>query len=76
MRTTWEGAGTSSGIASFVGSPPPRVTFETRRAGASGGRCEDVEPGYRYNHEMSKDPRYKGRAWDAPEPDLRAGYGE
>jgi uncharacterized protein (TIGR02271 family) len=45
-----------------------------RRQGTSGGRWEDVEPGYRYSHEMSEDPRYKGREWDEVEPELRSGY--
>ncbi len=47
-----------------------------RRVGASGGRWEDVEPGYRYTHEMRNDPHYREREWDEAEPDLRSGYGE
>ena len=47
-----------------------------RRHGTSGRRWEDVEPGYRYSHEMANDPRYQDREWDEVEPELRSGYGK
>jgi hypothetical protein len=40
---------------------------------ASGDRWEDVEPGYRYAHEMALDPRYQGRSWGDMAPVLEAG---
>jgi uncharacterized protein (TIGR02271 family) len=50
-----------------------RQGFESRAENA-GRRWEDVEPGYRYSHEMANDPRYKGREWEEVEPELRSGY--
>lgn len=47
-----------------------------QRAGASGRRWQDVEPGYHYAHEMQNDPRYRGRSWSEVEPELRSGYGD
>ncbi len=44
------------------------------RAGTSGGRWEEVEPGYRYGHEMAGDSRYEGRQWSDTESELRTGY--
>lgn len=46
------------------------------RAGASGGRWEDVEPGYRYGYEMAAEPRHHGRQWSEAEPELRAAYSD
>lgn len=46
------------------------------RAGGSGGRWDDAEPGYRYGHEMAGDTRYEGREWTDAESDLRGGYGD
>jgi hypothetical protein len=43
------------------------------RYGASGPRWEDVEPGYRFVHEMALDPRYQGRPWGDVAPLLEAG---
>jgi hypothetical protein len=40
---------------------------------APGDRWEDVEPGYRYAHEMALDPRYQGRSWGDMAPVLEAG---
>jgi len=47
-----------------------------QRAGNSGRRWQDVEPGYHYAHEMQNDSRYRGRAWSEVEPELRSGYGD
>jgi uncharacterized protein (TIGR02271 family) len=47
-----------------------------QRAGSSGGRWQDVESGHHYAHEMSADPRYRGRSWSEVEPELRSGYGD
>ena len=47
-----------------------------QRSGSSGRRWQDVEPGHHYAHEMSNDPRYRGRSWSEVEPDLRSGYGD
>jgi len=47
-----------------------------QRAGTPGRSWQDVEPGYRYAHEMRNDPRYRGRAWSEVEPELRSGYGD
>lgn len=44
------------------------------RAGDSGRGWEDVEPGYRYGHEMARDPRYRGRRWADVETRLRSDY--
>jgi len=45
------------------------------RYGASGGRWDDAEPGYRYGYEMSSRPEYRGRAWADAEPDLQRDWG-
>ncbi|MBA2447738.1 MAG: YsnF/AvaK domain-containing protein [Chloroflexi bacterium] len=45
-----------------------------RRHGGSGRHWGEAEPGYRYGYEMSRDPRYHGRAWDEVEPELRADH--
>ena len=47
-----------------------------QRHGASGRRWEDVEPGYRYAHEMRSDPRYRDRNWSDVESDLQSGYSD
>ena len=52
-----------------------RETWEKRFKG-TGRRWEDVEPGYRYSHEMAGDPRFRDRDFDEAEPELRADYGE
>lgn len=39
--------------------------------GAQGGRWEDVEPSYRYGHEMASNPRYQGRQWSDVESGLQ-----
>jgi hypothetical protein len=43
------------------------------RDSAPGDRWEDVEPGYRYAHEMALDPRYQGRPWGDVAHFLEAG---
>ena len=52
-----------------------RQAWEERYRG-SGRRWEDTEPGYRYAHDMSHDPRYEGRGWSEVESDLRAGHAD
>jgi len=39
-----------------------------QRMGASGGRWEDYEPGYRYGYELRNQPEYRGRQWADVEP--------
>ena len=46
-----------------------------QKYGAQGGRWEDVEPSYRYGHEMSSNPRYQGRPWSEVESDLQQDWG-
>ncbi len=46
-----------------------------QKFGTKGGRWEDVEPSYRYGHEMSSNPRYQGRQWSDVESDLRSDWG-
>jgi uncharacterized protein (TIGR02271 family) len=53
--------------------PDYRRDWEQRYA-TSGQRWEDVEPYQQYVHEMSANPRYRGRNWDEVEPELRTGY--
>jgi len=45
------------------------------RYGTSGSRWEDDQAYYRYGHEMSNMPAYRGRSWTDVEPTLRQGYG-
>jgi hypothetical protein len=47
-----------------------------RSHGGSGQRWEEVEPGYRYGHEMAGEPRCRGRRWEEVEPEFRAGYAD
>ena len=63
-HTVWEDAG-----------PTYRQDWE-QRSGSAGGRWEDVEPGYRYGHEMAGVTRYQNREWSDAESDLRSGYGD
>jgi uncharacterized protein (TIGR02271 family) len=42
--------------------------------GNSATRWEDVEPVYRYGHELRGRPEYRGRRWDELEPDFRRGW--
>jgi uncharacterized protein (TIGR02271 family) len=44
------------------------------RYGSSATRWEDVEPVYRYGHELRARPEYRGRRWDELEPDFRRGW--
>jgi len=39
-----------------------------QRMGASGGRWEDYEPGYRYGYELRNKPEDRGRQWADVEP--------
>jgi len=39
-----------------------------QRFGATGGRWEDYEPGYRYGYELRSRPEYRGRQWSEVEP--------
>jgi uncharacterized protein (TIGR02271 family) len=39
-------------------------------------KWDDVEPAYRYSHEMSSDPKYRGKKWGQVESDLGTGYSE
>ena len=68
--------GTSAGHRSWDEAGPSYRQEWERRHGASGRRWEDVEPGYRYGHEMAGDPRYHGREWADAESDLRSGYSD
>jgi hypothetical protein len=54
-------------------SPRYRQDWE-RQYGTSGRRWEDVEPAYRYAHEMSGDERFRSREFTDAESDLRSGY--
>jgi hypothetical protein len=42
-----------------------------QRSGTTGGRWEDVEPGYRYGWEMRSRPEYRGRGWGDVESDFQ-----
>jgi len=46
-----------------------------QKSGAQGGRWEDVEPSYRYGHEMASNPRYQGHQWSEVESALRNDWG-
>jgi uncharacterized protein (TIGR02271 family) len=47
-----------------------------QRYGNSGNRWEDVEPGYRYGHEMGSRPEFRGRTWNDVEPEARRDWTE
>jgi hypothetical protein len=53
-----------------------RQNWEQRQGASGGQRWEEVEPGYRYGHEMAGEPRYRGRRWEEVEPEFRAGYSD
>lgn len=40
-----------------------------------GRTWEDMEPAYRYAHELSNDPEYQGRLWEDIQPQLKSGDG-
>lgn len=42
-----------------------------QRSGSRGGRWEDVEPSYRYGHDLRQRSEYRGRSWADVEPDAR-----
>lgn len=46
----------------------------TANFAAAGDRWEDYEPAYRWGDTMRDDPRYRGRAWDEVEPELRSDW--
>jgi hypothetical protein len=76
MTSTRDTALTGAGI-SYRNWDEAQTEYRQRwqtRYGASGGRWEDFEPGYRYGHEMAHDTRFEGRGWPEAEPELRAGY--
>ena len=66
----------AAGISHWDAVRDERRQAWERRAGSSGRRWQDVEPGYHYAHEMSADPRYRGRSWSEVEPELKAGYAD
>jgi uncharacterized protein (TIGR02271 family) len=45
-----------------------------KRYGSAAARWEDVEPVYRYGHELRGQPAYRGRRWDDVEPEFRRGW--
>lgn len=48
---------------------------EWERGNTTGSRrWDEVAPGYRYAHEMSRDRKYQGRSWEEIEGELEAGY--
>jgi len=47
-----------------------------QRAGTTGEQWEDVEPGYRYGHEMRGRPEYSSRAWGEVEPEFQRDWTE
>jgi uncharacterized protein (TIGR02271 family) len=53
--------------------PRYRKRWQTRY-GTSASRWEDVEPVYRYGHELRGRPEYRGRRWEELEPDFRRGW--
>jgi uncharacterized protein (TIGR02271 family) len=50
--------------------PRYRERWQTRY-GQAGSRWGDVEPVYRYGHELRGRPEYRGRRWDELEPEFR-----
>jgi len=50
--------------------PRHRERWQTRYGNAA-SRWEDVEPVYRYGHELRSRPEYRGRRWDELEPEFR-----
>lgn len=74
-----ERVGATSGMApaSRMGWADASSAYRQRwqgRQGAAGGGWEEVEPGFRYGHEMASDPRYQGRHWSDVEPGLAGEY--
>ena len=47
-----------------------------RRSGGEGTSWENVEPAFRYGHEMAGDPRYRDREWQDVEQNLVGEYGD
>jgi uncharacterized protein (TIGR02271 family) len=43
---------------------------------STGRKWHEVEPAYRYSHEMSGDPKYRGKDWGRVESDLGSGYSD
>jgi hypothetical protein len=73
FATTGAGARAMSASDWTTESPRYRQEWE-QRYGTSGRRWEDVEPAYRYGHEMWDDDRFRGREFSDVEPDLQTGY--
>lgn len=48
-------------------APRYRTSWEARGK----GRWEDVEPGYRVGHELTRRPEHRGKKWDQVEPEFR-----
>lgn len=53
--------------------PTLRAEWEHRSHDTS-LKWQDVEPGYRYGHEMASKTTYRDRRWDEVEPELRLNY--
>ena len=47
-----------------------------RRSGGEGTSWENVEPAFRYGHEMAGDPRYRDREWQDVEQNLVGEYAD
>ena len=73
VDTTPAGAAMPGTYTWAQAGPEHRRTWE-QTTGASGRRWEEVEPSYRYGHEMAGHERYQGRAWNDAEADLRRDY--
>jgi uncharacterized protein (TIGR02271 family) len=66
LRVGKEGEVNVSGAGAETSWDTAMPTYRQRwqqRSGTTGGRWEDVEPGYRYGWEMRNRPEYRGRSW-------------
>jgi uncharacterized protein (TIGR02271 family) len=68
--------GRTSRTASWEQALPGYRQRWQERFGASGGRWEDYEPGYRYGHELRDRPEYRGRGWTEIEPQLERDWAQ
>jgi len=72
--TRRETGATDSAVGRWDDARPHYQSFWQQRHGASGKRFEDVEPGYRFAHEMRGKPEFAERQFDHAEADLRKSW--
>jgi uncharacterized protein (TIGR02271 family) len=73
-RVADSGAQSFGSSASWDEAMPRFRSRWQQRSGSTGGTWSSEEPRYRYGWEMANRPEYRGRSWDAAEPELRRDY--